>query len=1195
MDVCTIIAKNYVAYARVLARSFAEQHPEGRFHVLVIDDLDGLIQPEDEPFTVVSPRELAIDGFEQMAVLYNVLELSTAVKPWLLRWLLARSPDNLAVYLDPDMRLYAPLTDMFAAVREHGLVLSPHSLDPMPRDGKRPNEQDILIAGAYNLGFIGIGSGAFADQLLEWWAERLETDCIVDPSRGFFVDQRWIDLVPGMADSFLLLRDRGFNVAYWNLSARAIRRDPDGTWHAGTDPLRLFHFSGFDHTRPHVLSKHQNRISLADHADLAALCQSYADELIEAGAEDAADWPYTYATTASGVPLNAVVRNVYRTLVAAGEAGESVFEPSGEQAFLEHLNAPAPAAAGGARGVTNYLAALYDGREDLRRAYPDLAGADAAGFLGWARVYGRGEVPERLCPATPGNGVPAPVAPPPPPPAAPASHPAGVNVAGYLNSELGVGEVARQAITALDSVGVPVMPVGLHAPHSRQGHAFAHRGVSQGGYPVNLVCVNADMLPEFAATAGERFFHGRHTIGWWWWEVSEFPARWMRSFAHVDELWAGSRFVADALSAVSPVPVIRVPLPVSVTGVPRAEPERFGIGPGFSFLFSFDYASVLARKNPLGLIDAFLRAFPQRGEATLVLKSINAEHHAADHDRVRLLTAGHPHILHIDEYLRPAEKDRLLATCDCYVSLHRSEGFGIALAEAMFLGKPVIATAYSGNLDFMTPQNSFLVDYTMTPIGPGAEPYPPAVQWAEPDLDDAAQQMRRVFEDGDEAGRRAQLGYADIRRTHSSGVAGAKMVQRLSTIAMGPTPFASAWEAPAALALAERADATIRIGARPESGRGGRGGRFVRRVALRLMRPHSAHQSSVDRDLLDALTAIGRDVRELGERGVAVESTTLAGLRDIEQRLRNLLEPELTASADRTDDLARQVNALRRELLRHARLLSVLPDDDDDGTSAAYPEAPAEPWSDEYNAAHAAFVGRALDDTPLVDAMRNGAALPPGYGSGFDERVVEFPWLASRRPEGLVLDAGSTLNHLHVLRRLRPHMKDLHIVTLAPEDHAFPTLGVSYLYADLRKLPLDDGVYDEVVSISTLEHVGLDNSHFGADGPSSDDPQIASLAAADELRRVVRPGGTVLLTVPVGRPERFAWVRAFSLDELDGLVERFDPTDVDITYFCHAGGWMRSDRDAVADARYRDHLTAGPPRNGVVAAEAVACVALRVG
>ena len=1188
VDVCTIIAKNYLAHARVLARSFAEHHPDGRFHVLIIDDFEGYVVPEDEPFVVVGPHELDVDGFEQMAVLYDVVELSTAVKPWLMRWLLAGSPDHMAVYLDPDVRLYAPLDEMFAAVSEHGLVLSPHSLDPMPRDGKRPNEQDILIAGAYNLGFIGIGSGDFADLLLEWWAVRLETDCIVDPTRGFFVDQRWIDLVPGMAESFHLLRDRGFNVAYWNLPSRPIRRDENGTWYAGDVPLRLFHFSGFDHTRPHVLSKHQNRISLAEHPDLAQLCRSYAAELLAAGADDVRDWPYTYATTASGIPLNGVVRSIYRKLAAAGEVGESVFQPAGEQAFVEYLNAPAPQAAGGARGITNYLAALYEEREDLRRAYPDLTGADAAGYLGWARVYGRGEVPRQLCTATLDQEARAATGPR-------LTRPLGVNVAGYLNSELGVGEVARQAIRALDAAGVPVLPVGIAAPQSRQGHDFTHRGISQGGYPVNLICVNADMLPAFAGAIGPSFFAGRHSIGWWWWEVSEFPERWLGSFELVDELWAGSRFVAEALASASPVPVVRVPMPVSVAGSPRGEKQRFGLAPEFSFLFSFDYASVLARKNPLGCIDAFLRAFPQPGEAVLVLKSINAEYHAAEHDRVRLHAAGHPHVVLLDQYLEPADKDRLVASCDCYVSLHRSEGFGITMAEAMFLGKPVVATAYSGNLDFMTPENSYLVDYTLTAIGPGADPYPPHVRWADPDLDHAAALMREVYEDREEAQRRARRGYEDIRRTHSVNAAGAKMTQRLSTIAMRG-PVASGWEAPAALERAARADTALNDGPRRTApSPRGRAGRLARRLALRLMRPYTAHQARIDRDLLDALQAIGRDVRELGERGVAVEALALRGLRDLEHRLRGLIEPELTAGSDRSDELARLVHELGAGLRHHASLLSLSGPGPRDPEPEDYPTAPAVPWSEEYIAAHAAFVGRALDDAALIEAIRRGDALPHGYGLGFDERVVEYPWLSGRRLGGTVLDAGSTLNHLHVLRRLRPRMDDLHIVTLAPEDRAFPSLGISYLFADLRSLPLDDHVYDRVLSLSTLEHVGLNLDHFGADGLAAEDPQDASLAAADELRRVLRPGGEALLTVPIGVGERFDWVRAFSLAELDALVARFDPVDVDVTFFRHDGGWHCADRESVSDARYRDHLSGADLRDGVVAAEAVACVALTVG
>ncbi len=417
------------------------------------------------------------------------------------------------------------------------------------------------------------------------------------------------------------------------------------------------------------------------------------------------------------------------------------------------------------------------------------------------------------------------------------------------------------------------------------------------------------------------------------------------------------------------------------------------------------------------------------------------------------------------------------------------------------------------------------------------------------------------------------------------------MSQRLKTIAAREAPAGDGWEAGAALDLAKRADAEVRFGSIP--GGGSRPKRAARRVAVAAMRQYTDRQTSIDRDVLGALQALGRDVRELGQRGIAVEAMTLRGLRDVEERLRSLVEPELAAGGARTDDLAHQVNDLRTTLERHGWLLSA------SGLPAepridAYPTAPAEPWSAEYNAAHAAFVGRALDDPALVDTIRRGGELPAGYGRGFDERVVEFPWLAGRRLAGTVLDAGSTLNHLHVLRRLRPRMDDLHIVTLAAEDRAFPNLGISYMFADLRDLPLRDATYDRILSLSTLEHVGLDLDHFGADGGSLQDPQEGALTAADELRRVLRAGGDVLLTVPVGVAERFDWVRSFSLEQLDELVERFEPVAVESAYFRHDEGWQRVERDDVAGARYRDHLSGEAPRNGIVAAEAVACVALKV-
>jgi SAM-dependent methyltransferase len=322
---------------------------------------------------------------------------------------------------------------------------------------------------------------------------------------------------------------------------------------------------------------------------------------------------------------------------------------------------------------------------------------------------------------------------------------------------------------------------------------------------------------------------------------------------------------------------------------------------------------------------------------------------------------------------------------------------------------------------------------------------------------------------------------------------------------------------------------------------------------------------------------------------LAMQTAALSELRALEQRLAAAVD----AADARTDELVLQVDELRARVQQQAQLMS-LPPGSEEPELDAYPAAPAEPWGHEYNAAHAAFVARALDDGALLEAIRGGDALPDGYGAGFDERVVELAWVASRRLGGSVLDAGSSLNHLHLLRRLRPRMDDLHIVTLAPEDRAFPSLGVSYVFADLRDLPMRDGAYDRVLSISTLEHVGTDTAYYGGETRVADDPQRELLAAVAELRRVLKPGGDCYITVPVGRGERFEWVRSLTPAQVDEIAAAFEPETSEAEFFRYAGGaWQRSDRDGVAGAHYRDHFTSnGLGPDGVVAAEAVACLHL---
>jgi SAM-dependent methyltransferase len=250
--------------------------------------------------------------------------------------------------------------------------------------------------------------------------------------------------------------------------------------------------------------------------------------------------------------------------------------------------------------------------------------------------------------------------------------------------------------------------------------------------------------------------------------------------------------------------------------------------------------------------------------------------------------------------------------------------------------------------------------------------------------------------------------------------------------------------------------------------------------------------------------------------------------------------------------------------------------------------AAVEPGTLGYDATHRALVGSLLDDPDWGALFSGGAPLPPGLGAGFDERVVEYPWLFSRGLSGRVLDAGSVLNHRHLVERLLPAVEDLTIVTLAPEPTAHTSLGVSHLYGDLRTLPLRDGWFDEVVCLSTLEHVGMDNAVYGAAAPRAQDPQAEAVKALRELLRVVRPGGRIHISVPFGRREDHGWHRQLNRKDVDGLLAAAGAASHEETVFRHTrSGWRRSSSRRASRARY--HPGAKRARDGAVAARAVLC------
>ena len=334
------------------------------------------------------------------------------------------------------------------------------------------------------------------------------------------------------------------------------------------------------------------------------------------------------------------------------------------------------------------------------------------------------------------------------------------------------------------------MPVALNNVPSRlRAHDRSHADafITENPHPFNLVHLNADNMGWFAASRGRDYFRDRYTIGFWFWELSTFRDEWLPFFGYVDEVWVATEFVRAAIQASTSLPVVRMPLPIALPPAPPLSRGHFGLPEqGAVFLYAFDVSSQTERKYPLGAVRAFRRAALERHQAVLVLKFTNADY---DREAVRRLQeeAAGLNVVMLDGYMDRAELTGLLQVADCYLSPHRAEGFGLSLLEAMSLGKPVVATNYSGNVDFMTAENSYPVDYRLVALNRDYGPYMRGAVWADPDPDHMGAAIRHVVEHPEDAKARGARAKSDVAQRWTPAVTAPSVRQRLDAIRQGRT------------------------------------------------------------------------------------------------------------------------------------------------------------------------------------------------------------------------------------------------------------------------------------------------------------------------------------------------------------------------------------------------------------------------
>jgi len=362
----------------------------------------------------------------------------------------------------------------------------------------------------------------------------------------------------------------------------------------------------------------------------------------------------------------------------------------------------------------------------------------------------------------------------------------GLNIVGFYRADLGVGESVRCMARAAEAARLEtaLVDLKLHCINPQTDDTFAAKLQETNPYPVNVFHLDAPVSADIDHHHGPAFRSGKYNIGYWAWELPEFPDAWIHHANYFDEIWTPSRFTTEAIANKVPLPVLTMPHAISFARPTGDFRRKYGLpADKFLFLFLYDLNSYSERKNPAAVLEAFRRSGLAGRGAALVIKVHNVPRNPQDFERLREAASALPGTTLITQTLTRTEIYELQSACDCFVSLHRSEGFGLAVAECMYLGKPVIATNWSGTTDFVHDGNACPVRCDLVTLDRTHGPYAKGQTWAAPDIDHAAWWMRQLLEDAALARKLGAAARSTIELELAPTVVGARYRRRLEAIA----------------------------------------------------------------------------------------------------------------------------------------------------------------------------------------------------------------------------------------------------------------------------------------------------------------------------------------------------------------------------------------------------------------------------